>query len=125
MALFPALKDAAIADPQGPLAMALFVQALVWINSMKLASVQKLDCQHAMAPFIQADDELAWTPATQIYIGDGWGLTAFHEHLLGLAYPSRRLVPFSVMRRSDTVSPKEMFTPGEPEPSEWGYRPGL
>lgn len=99
VALFPALEDAAIADPQGPLAMALFVQALVWINSMKPASVLKLDCQRAMAPFIRSDGELAWTRASQLYLGDGWGLPASQDSLLGLAYPSRRLVPFSVMRQ--------------------------
>lgn len=99
IALFPALNAAAGDEEQGSLAMALFVQALVWIRSMKPMSLRSLDLRHAKAPLLDASDAIAWASSSTLYLGVGWGLASTHDDLLGLAYPCRRLVPFDLMCR--------------------------
>jgi len=96
-ALFPELAKAA--DVDGQLALELFVQALSWIASMRDASRKKLDCKEVRVPIATpGGEDIAWAKAEYSYLGDGWGLSADHERLLGDAYPGRRLVPFGLLR---------------------------
>lgn len=90
-ALFPALKTAAREDLD--LALALFIQAVWWIGSMKDASRRKLDCRNALVPVGEVG-EARWVHPTQAYMGAGWGLEEDHEALLAAAYRTRLLAPW-------------------------------
>ena len=95
-ALFPALSSAAEQDDD--IAFELFVQAVIWIASMRDLSRKKLDCSEAYVPIVDEQGDLVWSLAGVSYLGEGWGLPQEHERLLAAAYPGGRLVPFGQLR---------------------------
>jgi hypothetical protein len=95
-ALFPALESAA--HNNDDLAFELLAQAVAWIHSMREPSRKKLDCTEAYVPIVDEQGDLVWSLAETSYLGEGWGLPPRREHLLGMAYPGRRLVPFAQLR---------------------------
>ena len=97
-ALFPALSNAAEQDDD--IAFELFVQAVIWIASMRDLSRKKLDCSEAYVPIVDEQGDLVWSVAGVSYLGEGWGLPQEHERLLAAAYPGGRLVPVRAAPRA-------------------------
>lgn len=97
LALFPELEKAAAED--GDAALELFGQAVSWIASMKEVSRKNLSCKSAMVPVVSPTLRgYSWTKASDVYLGEGWGLTAQHDLLLGKAYPDKRVMPLGTLR---------------------------
>jgi len=103
-ALFPALESAARTDHD--LALDLFGQALAWIATMRDVSRRKLDCRQARVP-VATSIGIAWEEGSRCYLGEEWSLSQEDDHLLGMAYPDRRLLPFRQVASRFGVSAAE------------------
>lgn len=98
LALFPELEKAVVED--GNAALELFGQAISWIASMKETSRKALNCKLALVPIVAPTlTGYAWAKASEVYMGDEWGLGPEHERLLGLSYPDKRLIPLGELKK--------------------------